>query len=225
MTTIVPIVAVPNPTSVFFPVTTEASECGGPCWSPDGTHLAFHASLDLVGQAGVPGTEIFTIEFDTTAAQTGSVELNSKLRRLTFSESSEGDPISGVKNINPVYSADGGTIYFVSTRRAPTITLRDRSIWQVPYDGRLDPEIYFFSREDDVDPNFGPANPSEMVFSSTMGFPTEMLDRLEQEAAVRIREEYPDLSDSAVREAAAAERLELEYFARVMSHIYLFSGF
>ncbi len=213
-----------NRPNVVFPVTTTASRCGGPTWSPDGRTIAFHASTDLVGISNDPGTEIFHVAFDTTGlAASGSVPLNQDLRRLTYTDLSLGDPITGIDNLDPSYNRDGSSILFVSTRRAPSITLRRRAIWRIPADGRIDPEIHFFSREDDVDPTYSSTASGEIVLSSSMGFPTEMLDRLEQEAYERIVAEHPDVSETAARTAAREEREELEFFAGVMSHIYIYS--
>jgi hypothetical protein len=213
-----------GPTPLAFPVTTGVTMIGGPAWSPDGTRLAFHATLELQGGGAFYGTELFSVEFDTTGlAATGGVALNRALRRLTFTSIPEGNPIP-IANANPSWSADGRTIIFASTRRAPTITLHDRSIWRIPSDGSLEPVIAFFSREDDVDAQFLPGSSNEILLSSAMGFPTEMLDRLEREARERLRLEYPEFNDVQINELAAAERQELEYFQRVMTHLFVFRG-
>jgi len=208
-------------TGEIFTVIEDASTCGGATWSPDGRHIAFHASLDLIGEDGVPGTELFSVVFDTTGlAANGAVTLNNQLRRLTFTEASDGDPLTTVKNLDPTYTADGNEIIFVSTRRAPSITLHDRNLWKIPSDGRLAPEIYFFSREDDLDPDVRVGPSREIVFSSAMGFPTEMLDRIEQET---YEENLPVVGETQARAIALEEREDLEFFARVMSHIFVFS--
>ncbi len=57
-----------------------------------------------------------------------------------------------------------------------------------------------------------------------MGFPTEMLDRLELEARDEIRAADPLMNDVLVNQLAAAKRIELEYFARIMTHVFTFQG-
>ncbi len=208
-----------------FPLTNEYSRIETPKWSPNGTKIIFSGSMD-VGGAGVgSGTEIFTIDFDTTGLAEGEMELDKNFERLTFTRLAEGDPIGGVFNYGPVYSNDGETIYFVSTRRAPTTTLHDRSIWTIPADGLLEPQIYYFTRSDDMDPFFMPDG--RILFSSSLGFPTEMLVRLEEEAyqAWVVRNETEDLGldEVQMRELAAKEIRNLEFFEGVMSHIYTFS--
>jgi len=210
--------------NVAFPIVESVSRCGGPAWSPDGSTIAFHASTDLVGLENDPGTELFSVAFDTTGlAEAGNVTVNNGLHRLTYTVLSDGDPITGIDNLNPSYTVDGSSIIYVSTRRAPSITLRVRGVWRIPADGRLAPEIFFFSREDDVDPSVARNASGEIVLSSAMGFPTSMLDRLEQETFERILAENPDVSETAARVAAREEREELEFFAGVMSHLFIYS--
>ena len=211
-----------------FPLTDDTAWIEKARWSPNGKKLVLSASLDMGGGMG-SGTEIFSIDFDEDLAlafaadSTSIYPLGNKLERLTFTTYGEGDPISGVLNNSPVYSHDMSYLYFVSTRRAPTTTLHDRNIWRLPASGTLEPEIVFFSREDDVDPYIS-ATGGTLLLSSLMGFPTEMLNRLEVEAYELARVTYPDLDELAWREKALEDRRQLEYFQGVMSHLYLFSG-
>ncbi len=182
----------------------------------------FSGGLDVAGTGVGAGTELFTVDFDTTGLAAGTVVPDINLTRLTFTTMTAGDPIAGILNFSPVYSNDSGTIYFVSTRRAPAITLHDRSIWRIPADGRLEPEIYYFTRSDDVDPTVLPDG--RILLSSTLGFPTEMLNRLEEEAYQRllVDDATGNLAEVQLRALAAEERLQLEFFEGVMSHIYIY---
>jgi Tol biopolymer transport system component len=212
-----------------FPLTTEYSRIETPAWSPDGSTLVFSGGFDVAGQRGV-GTELFTVDFDTTGLAAGTMVLDRNLRRLTSTPLAEGDPITGVLNTSPCYSLDGSSVYFVSTRRAPSITLHDRSIWRVPADGTLDPEVYFFTRADEADPSINPDG--SILLSSALGFPTEMLNRLEEEAYQRIWQQdqfdientpdYVPKTELQMRAEAAEERQLLEFFEGVMSHLYFY---
>ncbi len=206
-----------------FPLTHEYSRILTPAWSPDGSRIVFSGDQDVGGGVGT-GTELYSVDFDTTGYAAGNVALDRNLQQLTFTSYSEGDPITGVFNDSPTFSNDGRTIYFVSTRRAPSITLHDRNIWQIPADGSQDPEIYFFSRSDDWEPSVMPDG--SLLFSSMMGFPTEMLDRLEEEAYQRLKQENIDqglgLTEVQLRSRAADERDLLSFFEGVMSQIYIF---
>ena len=112
----------------------------------------------------------------------------------------------------------------MSTRRAPSITLHDRNIWRVAASGALDPEIYFFTRADEADPTVYPDG--SMLMSSALGFPTEMLIRLEEESYQRIKQDNEDnnrgLDEVQMRAAAGDERRQLEFFEGVMSHMYIY---
>lgn len=213
-----------------FPVTRETTLLEKPTWSPNGRQILFSAGLELAGEAEW-GTELYTIDFDTTGLSTDSVELDHNLRRLTYTDYSDGDPIVGVFNTSPCYSNDGSQVYFVSTRRMPTTTHHDRNIWVMPADGSLDPEIFFFTRSDDVDPCILPDG--ALLLSSQMGFSTEMLDFLEEEAYQRARQRNqeiaadpeslePLLTELEMRNVAEDERKTLALFEDVMSHLYVY---
>ncbi len=210
----------------IYAMTGEYSRIEALDWDPFGTKIIFSGGMD-VGGAGVgSGTEIFTLDVDTLALESGNVTPDGKITRLTFTSMSEGDPISGILNGDPVFSLDGSRVYFVSTRRAPTTTLHDRNIWVIPSDGRLEPEIFYFTRFDDVDP-FAMEPDGTLLLSSALGFPTEMLNRLEEEAYQRWVKKNEDenlgLSEVQMRENAADEVRNVEFFEGVMSHLYTFS--
>ncbi len=222
-----------QPTPRAFPLTSSVAMLGGPSWSKDGSMIAFHASLDMADEmGGRSGTEIFTIDFDTTGlAANGEAVLNRNLRRVTFSDPDSGDPLQTIVNLSPEFTADDLELVFVSTRRAPTITLHDRNIWRVPVDGRREPEILFFSRADDVDPYIPAGMGNMLLLSSAMGFPTEMLDSIEQDIYEQLLTQDEDPADGILdyteQEAAvkaAEKRRDLEFFERVMSHLYIFRG-
>ncbi|MCB1184506.1 PD40 domain-containing protein [bacterium] len=206
--------------TTFFPLTNEYSRLENPRFSPDGRKIIFSGGMDVSGAGTGAGTELFTIDFDTTGLDAGTMPLDRNLKRLTFTAVSPGDPISGIFNSNPVYSNDGRNVYFISTRRAPSITLHDRNVWRIPADGSLDPVIHYFTRSDEADPSIMPDG--RMLLSSALGFPTEMLNRLEEEAYQRLVVEEPDLTEVQLREAASEERRQLEFFEGVMSHIYIY---
>lgn len=214
---------------VVFPLTEETAWIEKPRWSPDGKKIVLSASLDMGGGVGA-GTEVFSINFNEaqalafSAGEVTEYPVNNNLQQLTFTTYEEGDPITGILNTAPFYSPDQSYLYFVSTRRAPTTTLYDRNIWRIPSTGTLDPEIVFFSREDDVDPCLSSTG-NKLVLSSMMGFPTEMLDRLEVEAYREAEAKFPELDEMAWREKALEDRRQLEYFQGVMSHLFVYSGF
>lgn len=207
-----------------FPVTAEYSRIQKPAWSHDGTMIVFSGGMDVGGSSGF-GTEIYTVDFDTTGLAAGSMVLDNNLDRLTFTDYTPGDPIQGMTNTSPQFTPDGERVIFVSTRRAPAITLRDRNIWSIPADGSLDPEIYFISGTDDSDPSVNPDG--SILFSTGMGFTEEELDRLEEESYQDIFAENEadtlGFSEVAMRTEAADRRRLLEFFEGVMSHIYIFT--
>jgi len=210
---------------VTFQVTSEAALCDGPSWSPDGRKLVFFASLDLWGSQDDYHThEIFTVDFDTTGyAQNGAVELDRELDRLTFSP-----PVSGsafvIRNESPVYSADGTLIAFVSDRRVPTITLTERNIWHIPADGSLDPSLLFFSRSDDTWPVFTGGPGRELLLTSGLGFPTELMDAIWQEVYDQAVVDHPELNELQLQAFADDAREELAFFEDVMTHLYVLSN-
>ncbi len=208
-----------------FPLTNEYSRIQKPSWSPDGSKLVFGGSLDFAGASGL-GTEIYTIDFDTTGLAAGTMVLDNNIDRLTFSDYTDGDPIQGTINTTPVFSRDGGKIIFVSTQRAPANTHRDRNIWYIPSDGSLDPEIFFFTRFDDSSPSVNPDG--TFLLSTSMGFSQEELDRIEEEAYQDIfdaNEADPEsnMSEVMMRTEASEQRRMLEFFEGVMSHIFIFT--
>jgi len=209
--------------AVAFPVTYEYSRIESPQWSPDGTKIVFSGGADLGGGTGV-GTELYTVEFDTTGLDAGTMAMDNQLKRLTFTSPADGSPISGIINTSPVYTNDGLAIYFISNRRAPTTTLHDRNIWRMPSTGLVEPVIHYFTRFDDVDPYMMPSG--TLLLSSALGFPTEMLNRLEEEAYQRIflanQENDLGLDEVQMRAMAAEQRRKLEFFEGVMSHLYTF---
>ncbi|MEZ4387597.1 MAG: hypothetical protein R3D98_08480 [Candidatus Krumholzibacteriia bacterium] len=219
-----------DPTSVLaVELTSEAAYIEDPTWSPDGRKICFSATTDLVGNASGFVAELFTITFDPAQVETGIVPLDQGLRRVTTTEVSAGDPLVGLHNQAPVFTADGSEIVFVSSRRAPGATQRGRNLWRVPADGRLEPELLFFSRFDDLDPTFDWQD-GLFLFSSRMGFPTEMLDALQQETLDFLTNVYNDtaifpLTEVEIQRRAADEREELELFEDKMAHMYLFRGF
>jgi Tol biopolymer transport system component len=211
--------------AVAYQLTTGVSHLRDPSWSPDGRRIVFSATPDIVGETGGTGWEIFTIDFDPVATAAGEAELNLNLRRITNTVREFGNPLDDIRNYAPIYNHDGSEIYFVSTRRAPSVTLYDRNIWRVVSDGSLEPQILFFSREDDIDPSLDP-NSGRIVLSSRMGFPTYILDRIEAERIAELTEAAGDsLTETEIEDIAGAEREELEFFEGVMAHIYVFDGF
>jgi dipeptidyl aminopeptidase/acylaminoacyl peptidase len=218
-----------DPTAgTIFQITSEALNIEDPAWSPDGNWLVFSSTTDLIGNNSNVVSELFRIRFDAQAAESAEAILDLDLRRLTTTGVSQGDPIVGLHNYAPTYSFNGDEIFFVSTRRAPGTTLRGRSLWRIPADGRLDPSLLFFSRRDDVHPTIHPVDGS-VLFSSRMGFPTAALDALEQQTIdfwLEWNESAPiPLSESEILRRAAEARRDLEFYEDVMSHLYIFRRF
>jgi hypothetical protein len=214
---------------VTFPLTSGSISVEDPAWNPAGDQIVFASTTDLEGNnSGFVG-EIYRVDFDAVAAAAnGEVPVDDGLRRLTTTEAAENDPIVGLANYAPCYSSNGARVYFVSTRRAPGSTLRGRSIWSAPSDGRLDPELLFHSRQDDVDPTvYWPTG--DMLLSSRMGFPSEQLDALEQAVIDSLHieniEDEWGWTDTYILRQAADVREELEFFEDVMMHLYMFRGF
>ncbi len=134
-------------------VTSGASLEDFPTWSPDGHQIAFESN-----RTGLQ--EIWVADVDPARLQAGERDLN--IKRLTFSQDSPNIP---AWSEDPTWSPDGSTIVFVSTRRAPATSERDRNLWRMNPDGS-NVRIFFFSRSDDVNPLFSPTNPREVVFST-----------------------------------------------------------
>ena len=216
--------------AVVFPLTEVYKRLERPRFSPDGSRIVFSAGMDLVGSSE-DGTEIFTMDFDTTGLATGDMVMDNNVERITYTDRAEGDPIAGILNYDPCFSSDGGTIYFVSTRRAPATTVHARAIWRIPADGGQDPEMHFFTRFDDTDPTM--MDDGFVLMSSTFGFPSEMLDDLEKKAYTRIKDENyqawlddpianPLLTEVELNKRASDERRQLENFEGVMAHLYTY---
>lgn len=210
-------------------LTGEAAFMEDPTWSPDGRTICFSATTDLVGNSGGFVAELFTVAFDPVEAASGSVALDRDLRRVTTTMVSAGDPLVGLTNQSPVFTADGRDIIFVSSRRAPGSTQRGRNLWRVPADGRLEPEMIFFSRFDDFDPTLDWST-GTLLMTSRMGFPTEMLNGLAQKYYHFYTVVYNDTSASPLTEVEIQRRVtdlveELGRFADKMSHLFLFRGF
>lgn len=219
-----------DPTTVLaLPLTSEVAFMEDPTWSPDGRSICFSATTDLLGDTGGFVGELFVISFDPDEAAQGIASLDRDLRRVTTTLVSSGDPLVGLHNQAPVFTADGRDIVFVSSRRAPGSTQRGRNLWRVPADGRLEPEMIFFSRFDDIDPTFDWPT-GTLLMSSRMGFPTEMLDGLEQKTYDFLTFVYNDttpfpLTEVEIARQAAEVREELELFEDKMAHLFLFRSF
>ncbi|MFT5234587.1 MAG: Tol biopolymer transport system component [Candidatus Krumholzibacteriia bacterium] len=210
--------------ALAFPITKEYSRIEAPSWSPDSRRVIFSGGMDVGNSGTGAGTEIYAADFDTTGLDAGTMPLDYKLKRLTFTSRDEGDPISGILNYGPVYSSDGQVIYFISTRRAPAITLHVRNLWKIPADGSTDPAVHYFTRSDEGNPSSLPDG--RTLLSSSLGFPSEMLNRLEEESYQRLVAENEDLllplDEVQLRSKANDERRQLEFFEGVMSHIYTY---
>lgn len=209
---------------VAFPITREVSICDTPSWSPDGSKIVFSATLDIANVNDFATRELFTVDFDTTGlAANGGVVLDRGLTRLTTSPPPSGSNFI-IRNMEPSYSTDGTSIIFVSDRRVPTITLNERNIWRIPADGSLDPRLLFFTRSDDQGAFYTGRTPDEILLTSSVGFPTEMLDALWSAAYDSIAAANPEYTAVQVEALADQQREQLEFFEGVMTHLYLFSN-
>lgn len=207
-----------------FPITSEVSICDSPSWSPDGSKIVFSATLDIQNNNDFTTRELFTVDFDTTGlAADGGVVLDRGLTRLTTSPPPSGSNFI-VRNMEPSYSPDGGSIIFVSDRRVPTITLNERNIWRIPADGSLEPRLLFFTRSDDQGAFYTGRTADEILLTSAVGFPTEMLEALWSAAYDSIAAANPEFTAIQVETLADQQREQLEFFEDVMTHIYLFSN-
>lgn len=210
--------------AVVFPVTREYSRIETPSWSPDGTRIVFSGGMDVGNSGTGAGTELFTVDFEATDGVAGTAVLDRNLKRLTFTTRADGDPIAGILNYTPTYSTSGDILYFVSTRRAPAISLHVRNVWKISADGSTDPVMHYFTRSDESNPTALPDG--RILLSSSLGFPTEMLDRLEEESYQRLvvenEEDDLGLDEVQLRSLANDERRQLEFFEGVMSHIYIY---
>lgn len=219
-----------DPTAVLaVQLTSEAAYMEDPTWSPDGRTICFSSTTDLAGDTGGFVSELFTISFDPDEVAGGSAPLDRDLRQVTTTMVATNDPLVGLANQAPVFSSDGRDIIFVSTRRAPGSTQRGRNLWRVPADGRLEPEMIFFSRYDDLDPTLDWST-GTLMMTSRMGFPTEMLDGLQQKTYDFFTFVYNDtatlpLTEVEISRRADEVREELELFEDKMSHLFLFRGF
>ena len=179
-----------------------------------------------MGEYGGRANELFTVNFDPVAAAAADPPLDADLNRITFIEHGTGRPRSPACTIMRRRTTPTGLlVYFVSSRRAPASTQRGRSLWSVTADGRLEPEILFFSREDDVDPDVAPDG--TIVMSSGLGFPTEMLDALQNatlDSLYAMNEDLPiPLAEFEIQRIAEDEREKVEaYGTGVMAQIFLF---
>lgn len=141
-------------------VTPGASVESSPSWSPDGSRITFESR-----RSGV--MEVWTVAFDPTFPERLSDDPASpdfrvvQMTRLTATP--DGSPIEA-QSFDPTWLRSG-RIAFVSTRRAPCTSYRDRNLWSMNSDGS-DVKPIFFSRTDDHFPAFDPSGGNTVVFSS-----------------------------------------------------------
>ncbi len=136
-------------------VSAGASQEENPSWSPDSSSIVFDSNRD-------GSREIYTIAFDPDAG----APVMSSLRRLTVSNAVPvgGTPQIQAQSFDPTWLSSGEIVY-VSTRRAPCSSLRERNLWQMLEDGSSQ-EAIFFSRVDDHFPDLVPGGGRSIVFST-----------------------------------------------------------
>jgi len=141
-------------------VTPGASVESSPTWSPDGSRIAFESR-----RSGV--LEVWSVRFDPTFPARLSDDPDDpdfrvvQMTKLTTTP--DGSPIEA-QSFDPTWLRSG-RIAFVSTRRAPCTSFRDRNLWSMNSDGS-DVRPIFFSRTDDHFPAADPTGGNTVIFSS-----------------------------------------------------------